>query len=178
MLISPRIGHPSCDHAIKHLSDQSKRIHLIASDGADQLLLVAAIASRPSRGVDCPPAPAFSIAAKRGTAPPPISLATECGGRSVSTCCPRTFFLAIVPVSTSTAVINGPTIRHLMRAIFQWCGRARGTAQNGSKRIAKAAYVTLREGNLVQTHTGQAREWSRAKNAKLLGVEKKDAKRK
>jgi hypothetical protein len=52
ILISPRIGHPSCDRAIKHLSDQSNRIDLIASDGAGQLLLVAAIASRPSRGVD------------------------------------------------------------------------------------------------------------------------------
>ena len=51
-LSQPRIGHPSCDHAIKHLSDQSKRIDLTASDGADQLLLVAAVADRLSCGVD------------------------------------------------------------------------------------------------------------------------------
>jgi class 3 adenylate cyclase/alpha-beta hydrolase superfamily lysophospholipase len=97
--------------------------------------------------IEVPPAPAFSIAAKRGTARPPISPATECGVRSVSTCCPRTFSSAIVPAATFIAAINAPTIWCLMKAIFRWSGHAPGAARNGLKLIARAACVTRREGN-------------------------------
>jgi hypothetical protein len=41
---------------------------------------------------------------------------------------------------------NAPTIRCSMKAIFRCCGPAPGTARNGSKLIARAAYVALREG--------------------------------
>src|SRR4029078_8624170 len=94
----------------------------------------------------CPPAPASSTAAERGTALRQTSPATACGARSASTCCPRMFSSAIGRAATSTDAINAPTIRRLMKAIFRCCGPGPDTARNGSKPIATAACVALREG--------------------------------